>query len=106
MRSFKPAGTQSRQAVADPAAEETRSATQAHHHRQTALPGETEECLLPIDAKFPIEDYERLQAASEIGDIAAVEEASKALETRKQNCSRRCGGACRSAPNVAAKTRS
>ncbi|MBY3397360.1 DNA recombination protein RmuC [Rhizobium laguerreae] len=47
--------------------------------------GETEECLLPIDAKFPIEDYERLQAASEIGDIAAVEEASKALETRIKN---------------------
>ncbi|ASQ05995.1 DNA recombination protein RmuC [Sinorhizobium meliloti] len=47
--------------------------------------GETEECLLPIDAKFPIEDYERLQTASEIGDIAAVEEASKALETRIKN---------------------
>ncbi|ANL41433.1 DNA recombination protein RmuC [Rhizobium phaseoli] len=51
------------------------------------LPGssESEECLLPIDAKFPIEDYERLQAASEVGDAAAVEEASKALELRIKN---------------------
>lgn len=37
---------------------------------------------LPIDAKFPSEDYERLQAAQESGDAAAVEEAGKALETR------------------------
>ncbi|AYG64308.1 DNA recombination protein RmuC (plasmid) [Rhizobium jaguaris] len=51
------------------------------------LPGnaEGEEVLLPIDAKFPIEDYERLQAASEVGDISSVEEASKALETRIKN---------------------
>lgn len=47
--------------------------------------GESDECLLPIDAKFPIEDYERLQAASEVGDVAAVEEASKALELRIKN---------------------
>ena len=37
---------------------------------------------LPIDAKFPSEDYERLQAAQELGDAAAVEEAAKALESR------------------------
>ncbi len=47
--------------------------------------GESEECLLPIDAKFPIEDYERLQAASEAGDVQAVEDASKALELRIKN---------------------
>ena len=38
--------------------------------------------LLPIDAKFPVEDYQRLQAAQESGDKAALEMAEKALETR------------------------
>ena len=38
--------------------------------------------LLPIDAKFPIEDYQRLQAAQEAGDKAALEMAEKALEAR------------------------
>ncbi len=37
---------------------------------------------LPIDSKFPIEDYERLTAAQERADPAAVEDAAKALETR------------------------
>jgi DNA recombination protein RmuC len=39
-------------------------------------------CWLPIDAKFPMEDYQRLLAAQELGDIVLIEEASKALETR------------------------
>jgi len=38
--------------------------------------------LLPIDAKFPREDYERLLAAAETGDQNGVEEAGKALEAR------------------------
>jgi DNA recombination protein RmuC len=38
--------------------------------------------LLPIDAKFPTEDYQRLQAAQEAGDRAALEMAEKALEAR------------------------
>ncbi|HSN90750.1 MAG TPA: DNA recombination protein RmuC [Anaeromyxobacteraceae bacterium] len=49
------------------------------------LPGPEEsapEVLLPIDAKFPVEDYQRLVEASERGDAAAVEEASKQLEAR------------------------
>jgi DNA recombination protein RmuC len=49
------------------------------------LPGPeeyAEEVLLPIDAKFPVEDYQRLVEASERGDPAAVEEASKRLEER------------------------
>jgi DNA recombination protein RmuC len=37
---------------------------------------------IPIDAKFPTEDYERLIDASEKGDLAQVEAASKALEIR------------------------
>jgi DNA recombination protein RmuC len=40
------------------------------------------ELLLPIDAKFPQEDYERLVLAVERADAAAVEEASAALEAR------------------------
>ena len=35
---------------------------------------------LPLDAKFPREDYERLIDASERGDVAAIEVAGKALE--------------------------
>jgi len=51
-----------------------------------ALPGQSGDSnkpvWLPIDAKFPREDYERLLDAQERADPAAVEEASKALETR------------------------
>jgi len=44
--------------------------------------GDGETVWLPIDAKFPSEDYERLQAAQELGDAVAVEEAARALENR------------------------
>ncbi len=40
---------------------------------------------LPVDAKFPREDYERLIDAQERADPVAVEEASRALETRIRN---------------------
>ena len=36
---------------------------------------------LPIDAKFPTEDYQRLVAAQEKGDLTAIEDAMKSLET-------------------------
>jgi DNA recombination protein RmuC len=56
------------------------------------LPGPEEgagaEVLLPIDAKFPVEDYQRLVEASERGDAAAVEAASRALEARVRACAR------------------
>jgi DNA recombination protein RmuC len=38
--------------------------------------------LLPIDAKFPTEDYQRLLAAQEQGNVALIEEATKSLETQ------------------------
>ena len=38
--------------------------------------------LLPIDAKFPIEDYQRLVTASEAGDVDTIATSVKALETR------------------------
>ncbi|HVU59279.1 MAG TPA: DNA recombination protein RmuC [Candidatus Saccharimonadales bacterium] len=37
---------------------------------------------LPIDAKFPLEDYQRLVAAQEKGDTAEVEQAGRALVAR------------------------
>ncbi len=37
---------------------------------------------LPIDSKFPLEDYQRLVTASELGDVTAVYEAQKALKIR------------------------
>jgi DNA recombination protein RmuC len=42
--------------------------------------GDGGEVLLPVDAKFPLVDYERLVAASEAGDRQGVEEAGKRLE--------------------------
>ena len=37
---------------------------------------------LPIDAKFPLEDYQRLQDAQEAGDTVSAAAAAKALEAR------------------------
>jgi DNA recombination protein RmuC len=37
---------------------------------------------LPVDAKFPREDYERLIDAQERADVAGIEEAGRALEAR------------------------
>ncbi|MGN1123327.1 MAG: DNA recombination protein RmuC, partial [Eubacterium sp.] len=37
---------------------------------------------LPVDSKFPMEDYARLSAAAEAGDIDALDRAKKALEAR------------------------
>lgn len=48
------------------------------------LPGkkEDEPVWLPIDSKFPMEDYERLLEAEERADIEGVKTAGKALEDR------------------------
>jgi DNA recombination protein RmuC len=48
------------------------------------LPGQDTEhpVWLPLDAKFPTEDYQRLQDAQEAADPARVEAAAKALESR------------------------
>ena len=46
------------------------------------LPGDGENPVwLPLDAKFPVEDYERVVDASQRGDVDAVEIAAKAIET-------------------------
>ena len=41
---------------------------------------------LPIDAKFPVEDYQRLIEAQERADIEGVEAAGKQLENRVKAC--------------------
>ena len=46
------------------------------------LPGKTDgqNVLLPLDSKFPVEDYKRLVDAEEAGDIDAITAARKSLE--------------------------
>jgi DNA recombination protein RmuC len=44
--------------------------------------GAAEPVWLPVDAKFPREDYERLIDAQERADVPAIEEAGRALEAR------------------------
>jgi DNA recombination protein RmuC len=43
---------------------------------------------LPIDAKFPMEHYERLAEAQEKGDLTAVDAAIKTLETQLKRCAK------------------
>jgi DNA recombination protein RmuC len=54
------------------------------------LPGRGEDpdeiVWLPIDAKFPVEDYQRLIEAQEQSDAEAAEVASKMLENRIKGC--------------------
>jgi len=54
------------------------------------LPGQgadkDETVWLPIDAKFPVEDYQRLIEAQERADVDAVEVAGKQLENRVKAC--------------------
>ncbi|HOU52647.1 MAG TPA: DNA recombination protein RmuC [Myxococcota bacterium] len=54
------------------------------------LPGSRDEgpVWLPIDAKFPQEDFQRLLEASDRGDSEAVDAAAKALEARVRQMAR------------------
>ena len=42
--------------------------------------GDGENILLPVDSKFPVEDYKRLIDSEELGDIDAITDARKSLE--------------------------
>ena len=44
--------------------------------------------LLPVDSKFPIEDYSRLVSAEESGDVNLVNECRKALENQIKKCAK------------------
>jgi DNA recombination protein RmuC len=53
------------------------------------LPGDGQTPVwLPVDAKCPTEDYERLVEASERGDIETAEAASRAIEMRVRNAAK------------------
>jgi DNA recombination protein RmuC len=64
----------------------TKYGSNEHVEFAIKLPGRDERdggvVWLPIDAKFPKEDYERLVEAAEHADVAALEEAGKQLEAR------------------------
>lgn len=55
------------------------------------MPGKQQEArvLLPIDAKFPMEDYRRLVEAADAGDAQRLEEAGRALDATIRNEARR-----------------
>lgn len=51
--------------------------------------GESNEIIwLPIDAKFPVEDYQRLIDAQERADVDGMEAAAKNLESRVRSCAK------------------
>jgi DNA recombination protein RmuC len=54
------------------------------------LPGRDSDsvCWLPVDAKFPLEDYQRIVDAAERGDSEAVEAACHTLENTLKVCAR------------------
>src|SRR5438874_1563459 len=68
----------------------TRDDTEERVEFAIKLPGDENGApvWLPIDAKFPMEHYERLGAAQEKGDPAAVEAAMKTLETQLKRCAK------------------
>lgn len=50
--------------------------------------GEGKFCYLPIDSKFPVEDYYNLITAYDAGDLATVEIARKAMEVVLKKCAK------------------
>lgn len=55
------------------------------------LPGRDEEgkvCFLPIDAKFPVEDYYSLANALEVGDLTALEISRKRVDSVIKKCAK------------------
>jgi DNA recombination protein RmuC len=68
----------------------TREETSDHVEFAIKLPGDENGApvWLPIDAKFPTEDYQRLVAAQEKGNVAMVDEAMKNLETQLKRCAK------------------
>lgn len=66
------------------------------------MPGqdEGEHVYLPIDAKFPLEDYQRLLDAQEAGDADAAQAAGRALELRVREEAKRIHGKYVSPPHT------
>ena len=72
--------------TADQFARNVKTKEESGEHVEFAikLPGDEDgvPVWLPIDAKFPTEDYQRLLLAQDQGDVPAIEEAMKSLETQ------------------------
>ncbi len=68
----------------------TRDESGDHVEFAIKLPGDENGApvWLPIDAKFPTEDYQRLLAAQEQGNAVAVDEAMKSLEMQLKKCAK------------------
>lgn len=60
----------------------TKKGSQANVEFAIKMPGEDTAVWLPIDSKFPLDAYEKLIDAYEIGDPASVESAQKELRDR------------------------
>lgn len=52
------------------------------------LPGDEDAIYLPVDSKFPMEDYERLVDAFEAADADSLEDAGRKLEARVKACAK------------------
>src|SRR6266568_2144033 len=63
---------------------QTRDETSERVEYAIKLPGDENGApvWLPIDAKFPTEDYQRLLAAQDKGDVVAIDDAMRSLETQ------------------------
>ncbi len=72
---------------------QVKKSTQERVEFALRLPGREseEDVLLPIDSKFPIEDYDRLQEASMRGDVDAVAAASGLLDQRIRSFAKEIG---------------
>jgi DNA recombination protein RmuC len=69
----------------------TKKSTRENVEFAICLPGREGEgkfCYLPIDSKFPVEDYYNLVTAFEAGDLATVEIARKAMEVVLKKCAK------------------
>lgn len=62
----------------------TKKTSDAHVEFAIKLPGKDptgENVYLPLDSKFPLEDYQNLLTAYDLGDVAKIEESTKLLES-------------------------
>lgn len=66
------------------------------------MPGqdEGENCYLPIDSKFPVEDYQRLLEAQDAADADAAAQAGRALEVRVREEAKRIKSKYVAAPHT------
>ncbi len=82
----------------------TKNGSQARVEFAIKLPGREdsvdEVVWLPIDAKFPLEDYQRLQEAQDAGDPTLVIEAAKLIERRIKEEAKSISGKYLDPPNT------